>query len=212
MKKVWTLTALLLAVLLCSPAVSFAEKGGKKKGRHGKSGIQKLGLTEDQKTKLQESRKQCMESMKTHMEKIKGLHSELREALKAEKTDTGKIKQIVAKIKTERVDQMKRMQASQDKLASLLNPVQAAKMELMMGNQMMGGKPGRAGGKGMKCDDEGKCDMGKGRSRRWSGDEDGDDDDRGSRRARNRQNCEDDEECPPEKCKPSDDEDEDEKE
>ena len=121
---------------------------------------EKLGLTDEQSSKLEAAHK-------AHQEAVKPLHEELKKELETlrsqvkDKASDDSIKETLDKLTTTRLAIQAAGQKMHDQSEAILTPTQRAKMALFMGHRMHE-RGGMKGGKDHKKDKDDDEDGGKG--------------------------------------------------
>lgn len=117
-----------LMLLLTSHAYAFG--GGKQKGQHGERGFAKilkqLDLSDDQKQKLKEFRKEKKEDRKSHKGDMKAMHEKMKQAFISGKSEA-ELKTLHNEIKAQKIEKMDKRFEHMMKIRSVLTQEQRAK-------------------------------------------------------------------------------------
>jgi Spy/CpxP family protein refolding chaperone len=154
--------AAVFAALACGSLASNVRadevggESGMEEGSHGKLDWNKeksnLGLSDDQVSKLNDSQKSNLETLKPLHQNVQNDMTKLQQQVSSKASDSD-IQSTLDDIQKNRKDMTSQMDKHHDEVNSILNPTQRAKFMLEMQSKMKGmrgswkgGRKGKAGG------------------------------------------------------------------
>lgn len=132
------MAGLAAVCLMANPVQAYAERGHDKGDHHEKKEmmikeiISELGLSQEQMTAVEQQRTQSQEKGKQLQEQLFEKKKALKEALKAETVDQGKIDQLITETSALHADKMRNWVDSVLHIRSILTPEQYSEFQKKM--------------------------------------------------------------------------------